>query len=37
VCLEKPDPFLAIGEAYLDFSPTTDDEVIELLGRSSGG
>ena len=36
VCLEKPEPFLAIGEAYLDFSPTTDDEVIELLGRAPG-
>jgi putative phosphoribosyl transferase len=28
-----PDPFYAVGEWYRDFSPTTDDEVVELLRR----
>jgi putative phosphoribosyl transferase len=35
VCLETPEPFLAIGLAYSDFSPTTDAEVVELLGRAA--
>jgi putative phosphoribosyl transferase len=34
VCLARPTGFLAIGEAYLDFSPTTDAQVIELLARA---
>jgi putative phosphoribosyl transferase len=28
-----PDPFYAVGEWYRDFSPTSDDEVVELLRR----
>jgi putative phosphoribosyl transferase len=36
VCLESPATFFAIGEAYVDFSPTSDDAVIELLHRSPG-
>jgi putative phosphoribosyl transferase len=34
VCLARPAGFLAIGEAYVDFSPTTDTQVIELLARA---
>jgi predicted phosphoribosyltransferase len=33
VCAEVPDPFFAVGEWYDDFSPTTDDEVKQLLDR----
>jgi len=35
VCLERPARFFAIGESYLDFSPTTDAEVVGLLARST--
>ncbi len=31
VVLESPDPFLAVGQWYLDFSQTTDDQVVALL------
>ena len=31
VCARTPDPFVAVGLWYRDFSPTTDDEVRELL------
>ena len=34
VCLETPEPFYAVGLWYEDFSPTTDDEVRELLDRA---
>ena len=34
LCVACPDPFPAVGEFYADFSPTTDDEVSELLGRA---
>ena len=34
VCLETPEPFMAVGLWYADFSPTTDEEVRRLLGRS---
>ena len=33
LCVACPHPFPAVGEFYTDFSPTTDDEVSELLGR----
>ncbi len=33
VCLRQPRGFHAVGEAYVDFSPTTDDEVRRLLHR----
>jgi predicted phosphoribosyltransferase len=32
VCLEMPEPFLAVGSSYHDFSQTSDDEVEHLLG-----
>ena len=35
VCLETPDDFYAVGQFYDDFSPTTDDEVVECLEASS--
>jgi predicted phosphoribosyltransferase len=31
VCVRMPDRFLAVGQAYDDFSPTPDDEVRALL------
>jgi putative phosphoribosyl transferase len=31
VAVETPEPFFAIGGWYADFSPTSDEEVIELL------
>ena len=34
ICAETPEPFTAVGQWYSDFSPTTDDEVHELLERS---
>ena len=35
VCLETPATFFAIGELYLDFSQTADEEVVELLSRAA--
>ena len=37
VCLKTPDRFFAVGEWYWDFSPTTDKEVIALLGKAADG
>ena len=34
VAVETPEPFFAIGGWYSDFSPTSDDEVIELLAQA---
>jgi len=34
LCVANPDPFFAVGEWYRDFSPTSDDEVNELLRRA---
>ena len=34
VAVETPEPFFAIGGWYTDFSPTSDDEVVQLLARS---
>jgi len=31
VCVRMPDRFLAVGQAYVDFSPTTDGEVRAVL------
>jgi len=33
VCAVTPEPFLAVGDWYEDFTQTTDDEVRELLAR----
>ena len=36
VAVETPEPFFAIGGWYSDFSPTSDDEVVELLTIAGG-
>jgi predicted phosphoribosyltransferase len=36
VCASTPDPFTAVGLWYRDFSPVSDDQVRELLGRDLG-
>jgi putative phosphoribosyl transferase len=35
VCAHTPEPFAAVGQWYLDFSQTTDEEVRTLLRRAS--
>jgi predicted phosphoribosyltransferase len=35
VCPAVTEPFFALGQLYDDFSPTTDDEVRDLLARAS--
>jgi len=35
VCVRMPDPFVAVGLWYRDFTPTSDDEVRSLLGEDS--
>jgi putative phosphoribosyl transferase len=35
VCARTPDPFFAVGAWYVDFSPTTDEEVRDLLARAN--
>jgi predicted phosphoribosyltransferase len=32
ICLRTPEPFVAVGLWYRDFTPTSDDEVRALLG-----
>ena len=34
ICARTPDPFRAVGEWYLEFSATSDEEVRELLARA---
>jgi putative phosphoribosyl transferase len=34
VCVRTPDPFVAVGLWYRDFTPTTDHEVRTLLGKN---
>ena len=36
VAVETPEPFFAIGGWYADFSPTSDQEVVELLTVAGG-
>ena len=36
VAVETPEPFFAIGGWYSDFSPTSDQEVVELLTVAGG-
>ena len=36
ICLETPESFAAVGLWYEDFSPTSDEEVQELLRRAQG-
>jgi predicted phosphoribosyltransferase len=35
ICARTPEYFSAVGQWYLDFSQTTDDEVRQLLGEAS--
>ncbi len=35
ICLATPEPFSAVGQFYRDFSQTSDEEVVELLGRAA--
>ena len=35
VCVRTPDPFVAVGLWYRDFTPTTDHEVRALLGKDT--
>jgi putative phosphoribosyl transferase len=37
VCAETPEPFMAVGQWYEDFSQTTDEEVRRLLELSHAG
>ena len=37
VCLTQPMWFQAVGQCYDDFAPTTDAEVVALLGRATTG
>jgi putative phosphoribosyl transferase len=37
VCHATPEPFMAVGRFYDDFSQTTDDEVRELLAAARAG
>jgi len=34
ICAQTPDPFYAVGVWYVDFSPTSDQEVRDLLARA---
>jgi putative phosphoribosyl transferase len=34
VCLATPEPFYAVGAHYVDFTQTTDEEVVDLLDRA---
>jgi putative phosphoribosyl transferase len=34
IALEEPEPFYAVGQWYLDFQQTTDEQVLSLLGAS---
>jgi len=36
VCLTSPRSFTAVGQAYVDFSPTSDDEVRRALAEVAG-
>jgi len=37
VCLESPENFYAVGQFYVDFEQTEDDEVIALLHENAAG
>lgn len=37
IALHTPEPFLAIGQFYEDFSQTTDEKVVECLAASPAG
>ena len=35
ICLMTPEPFYAIGQWYVDFSQTSDEEVVSLLREAA--
>jgi len=35
VTVKEPESFVAVGHHYIDFTPTGDDEVVDLLDRSA--
>ncbi|OBI37199.1 phosphoribosyl transferase [Mycobacterium sp. E1386] len=37
VCLHTPEFFFAVGQGYRNFTQTSDDEVVALLGRARDG
>jgi predicted phosphoribosyltransferase len=37
VCAATPEPFFAVGAWYQDFTPTSDEEVVELLAGEALG
>jgi putative phosphoribosyl transferase len=37
LCVQMPARFLAVGQAYVDFSPTSDDEVRAVLDAVACG
>jgi putative phosphoribosyl transferase len=37
ICVRTPEPFYAVGEWYEDFSQTTDEQVVQLLGHAASG
>jgi putative phosphoribosyl transferase len=37
ISLETPEPFFAIGGWYVDFTPTSEQEVVDLLAAAAGG
>jgi putative phosphoribosyl transferase len=37
VCVDTPEPFFAIGQFYVDFSQTSDEEVVTCLQRAREG
>jgi predicted phosphoribosyltransferase len=37
VCASVPQPFWAVGQAYVDFNQTSDDEVVSLLEQHRAG
>lgn len=37
VCLHSPEPFLGVGNWYLDFSQTSDSKVLEILRKHVDG
>lgn len=37
ICLETPSDFAAVGQAYVDFGQTSDDEVVRILEAGRNG
>jgi predicted phosphoribosyltransferase len=37
ISVEMPEPFFAIGGWYADFTPTSEQEVVDLLAAGGSG